>query len=159
MQQHPQSFALLALLLGPIGCTTADKSVAESQRDERSDLSADQSEQRAAFERKQQDERSGLTADQAHEIVEGEMANVGDQRNFAIDARERLAKLDARVVELRKNGRRVDDGAMAARDAIVTHIAVFDDEVMARTVWTTHKDQLNSELSALSNRLDQIAKG
>ena len=53
-------------------------------------------------------------------------ANELDQSKFAIDVRERIAKYDARMVELRKIGKRIDPATVAARDAIAAHNELCD---------------------------------
>lgn len=151
--------ATVALVVGTAAaCGTPEKTVTESRREERSDLTSEQVEKKAAFDRKQQDERTTLTADQAREAITIEMVKNDDQTRFAIDARERLAKLDARVVEMRKLGKKIDVSAVEARDAIQAHIATFDNEPMARVDWSIQRDQVDSELKLLGERLDTIAR-
>jgi hypothetical protein len=160
-QNFVKSLALPLAIAAPmaVSCaTTTPETVAEAQRDDRIELTVEQREEKAAFEKKQQNERSGLVADQATANATAAMANELDQSKFAIDVRERIAKYDARMVELRKIGKPIDPATVAARDAIAAHNELCDNEKMSQEVWSSHRDQLNSELVALGNQIERDAK-
>ena len=150
------SFSAVLLALGVTGCATqTPATVAQDQRTETRELNADQKEDSAAFDRMQQDERSGLKADQAQERSDVAMSNAADQQKFVIDARERVAKLDARIAEQRKLGRPVDQATVDARTAVLAHIELSDDTPMTHATWMKHRDEIDAELTALSNAIDR----
>jgi hypothetical protein len=83
------------------------------------------------------------------------MSNAADQEKFVIEARERLAKIDARIAEQRKLGRPVDQATVDARTAATAHIELSDDTPMTYKSWTKHRDDINAELAALTNQLER----
>jgi hypothetical protein len=149
-------FAVVSVV-AVVGCATTatPQTVAADQRKENAEFREDQREDSAAFDRQQQDERSALRADQAKARVDVKMSNEQDQKNFAIEARERVAKLDARVVELRKLGKRVSPEIISARDAVLAHIELTDDTPMTHDAWMKDRDAVNAELAALSSSIDR----
>lgn len=86
-------------------------------------------------------------------MTKTEVGFEAEQSTFAIDAKEKLAKLDARLLELERLGRSIDDSTMRAHDEVARHIAACDDEIMSRETWLKHKEQVAVELPALSNQV------
>lgn len=140
--------------------STSSSKLAAEHSEERAELSEEQVTERAELERQQREEQVALNANQARDhvkanasAVKGEVSFEAEQSTFAIDAKEKLARLDARIVELQRLGSSIDDSTMRARDEVARHIAACDDEVMSREVWLKHKEGVSSELAALTNQV------
>lgn len=160
------SLALPLLLSAPLvtACASTPATQSEHQREEKRDLSQEQLESRAAAERQQSERRADLAAHQAGEDLNAE-AQVDkaaatftvEQSKYAISAKEQLAKIDARIVELRRLGKTIEPATTHARDAVAAHLQAFDDEAMSRDAWIKHCDALDSEMVALDNQVDRVA--
>ncbi len=158
-------FAVVATLGAGCATTNDPDKLAAEHSEERIELADDQNKEHAAVDRAQQEERIELAADQARENVNASAKEVkrdvnqeAEQAKFAIDSREQLAKFDARMVELRKVGKPIDESTARARNVIAARIDACDDEVLEKASWTAQRDVITSELKALDNQLVRIEK-
>lgn len=149
--------AIGAVVVG--GCATATpQTVAAEQRTENAEFREDQREDGAAFDRKQEDQRSALVADQAKERVDVSASNMADRKTFTIDARERVARLDARIVEMKALGKSVTPAVTEARDAVMAHINSNETAAVSHAMWMKDRDTVNAEITALTNQIERASK-
>jgi hypothetical protein len=163
MMNRTASRALLVVsalsALGVAACATATpQTVAADQRVESAEFREDQREDGAAFDRKQEDQRSALVADQAKERVDVSASNVDDRRTFVIESRERVARLDARIVELKALGKSVSPAVTEARDAVLAHINTNETSTVTHALWMKDRDMVKAELTALTNQVERASK-
>lgn len=158
-------FAVVATIGTGCATTTDPDKVAAEHSEERIELADDQNKEHAAMDRGQQEERIELAADQARENVDiaakdvkKDVTQEAEQAKFAIDSREQLAKFDARVAELRKLGKPVDESTTRARNVIAARIDACDNEILDKAAWTAQRDVIVSELKALDNQIGRMEK-
>lgn len=164
-QQSFFSTVLALAVLAPLtaSCASPDKIEAE-QRSDRAELKHDQTEEHAAMERDHREERVDQNAEQARENVDvdvraakNEVSNEAEQAHVLVDARESLAKLDARIAELRRKGKPVDQVALNARAAVATHIdACANDRQMSKDAWSVHHNELKAQLVVLETQVKRL---
>lgn len=148
-------------IVGGVGCAqTSSAELASKHSTERAELAEKQVDEQAELDRKQREARVDLAADQAREHVavdatstKKEVTFEAEQERFAIDVKEKLAKLDARIDELRRTGHSIDMATLQARDEVARDIAACDGEMDNRDAWLQQKESIQVKLTALTNQV------